>query len=261
MRRLLAFIKKHNYLITFLLIELIAFVFSTSLNAVHKSAWFNTRLQFVAFFNQWSSSVREYINLTYTLDQMQYMTASTLNKTTSYMEQKRIRGVFIPAHVVSMELAGKRKYIIINRGEIDGVKQFAGVVAPVGIVGVVSAVGKNYSLVKPIISRDIRVSVLINRKYWATMVWEPSDPQVAFLIDVPVYLPIKVGDSVFTSGAAGIFPPMWTVGEVIELTEEEVGFIKAKVTLFTPWRRLTRVFIFNSQDKEEWDSLRQKLLM
>ncbi|NPA35084.1 MAG: rod shape-determining protein MreC [Chlorobi bacterium] len=261
MRRLLAFIKKHNYLITFLIIELIAFAFSTSLNAVHKSAWFNTRVQLVAFLNQWSSSVREYINLTHTLDQMHYMTASALNKTTEYIERRHISGVFIPAHVVSMELMGRQKYIIINRGEVDGVKKFAGVVAPVGIVGVVSAVSENYSLVKPIISRDIRVSVLINRNYWATMIWEPPDPQVAFLIDVPVYLPVKEGDSVFTSGAAGIFPPMWTVGEVIELTEEEVGFIKAKVKLFTSWRRLTRVFIFNSQDKEEWDSLRQKLLM
>ena len=261
MRRLLAFVRKHNYLITFLIIELLAFSISSSFNPVHKSAWFNTRLEIVAFLNQWSSSVREYVNLVHTLDQMQYMTVSTLNKTRTYMEQKRLKGVFIPAHVVSMDLIGKRKYIIINRGEIDGVSKFAGVVSPVGIVGVVSAVGRNYSLVKPVISRDLRVSVLVNRQYWATMVWEPSDPQTASLIDVPTYLPIKEGDSVFTSGAAGIFPPMWTVGEITELSKEDVGFIKARVRLFTPWNRLTRVFIFNSQDREEWDSLRQELLM
>ncbi len=261
MKRLFAFIKKHLYVITFLLVEFLAFAISTSFNAVHKSAWFNTRLEIVAFFNQWSSSVREYLNLTYTLDQMQYMTSSVLNNVTSYMKEKRIEGVFIPAHVVSMELMGKRKYIIVNRGHRDGVRKYSGVVAPVGIVGIIIAVGESYSLAKPVISRDLRISVLIDKQYWATMVWESASPKVAYLIDIPMYIPIEKGDSVFTSGAGGIFPPMWAVGEVIALEQAEVGFLKAKVRLFTPWERLTRVFIFNSQDRAEWDSLRQKLLM
>ncbi len=260
MRRLWALLRQGAFLGVFLVGEAVALWLLGLRSPVHQRAFLKYRMEAMGFFHQWAAAVREWYAMPETIEQLHRQNAMLLN---ALAEKKFTNsggpgwpGFFLPAEVVALNLYTRSSYLLLYPGARMGIQERDGVVAVEGIVGIVSAVSADYALVLPVAHPDVRVSVRVGpQRLWGTLQGNVEQPYEAFIEDIPLTYGVRQGDTVWTSGAAGVFPPGWLVGQIIQVdTLPAQGFLRLKVHLLTPWHRLSRVFVYH-EPKERWDSL------
>lgn len=162
------------------------------------------------------------------------------------------------AHVIYKTTDQAFNYVIIDKGAKDGISKDMAVTCPQGVVGVVSDVSDNFSSIISILHPDSRISATVSPiNQVGTVVWEGSDPQVAYLENIPQHLDINIGDSVLTSGYSNIFPKGLFIGTVKEVSVgKNASFLTIKVKLATDFRKLNTVYLIKNLYKNEIDSLK-----
>ncbi len=181
-----------------------------------------------------------------------------MSKTDS-LHPKRMRLYdYTYAHVIYRTTDQAFNYLIVDKGEKDGIQKDMAVTSPAGVVGVVSDVSENFSAVIPILHPDSRISAVVSPiNQVGTVIWEGSDPRIAYLENIPQHLEINIGDSVLTSGYSNIFPKGLLVGTVKEVTlGKNASFLTIKVKLATDFNKIYSVYLIENQYKEELDSLK-----
>ena len=154
------------------------------------------------------------------------------------------------------EHAYKNNYIVLNKGEKDGVRPDMGVITPNGVLGVVNAVSENACSVISILSNEISVSVKLEKAdIFCIMSWNQKSSGGAVLVDIPPHIPVMAGDTVLTSGNSSVFPPDIPLGVVKSSKMGKRGFLKADVKLFENYRSVQFVSIARNNLKNEIDSL------
>ena len=163
----------------------------------------------------------------------------------------------IPATVTSNSITKVNNFIVIDRGEADGIRSEMGVVSGGGIVGIVFLTGPHYSLVMPVLNSKSRISCRIRgHRFFGYLGWDGGNPLVATLSDVPRYARFKVGDYVETSGYSSVFPPGLFVGRIINIGNSSDGLsFRVKVHLSTDFANLRDVCVIANPAKPEIDSL------
>lgn len=106
--------------------------------------------------------------------------------------------------------------IIINRGINDNVKENNAVIRNNELIGIVSKVYDNYSIVNLITNKDINISVKINDSYGIY-----SNGLVTNIIN---YSNINIGDYVYTSGLTNI-PSDLSVGVISDNSKISVDLV------------------------------------
>lgn len=162
------------------------------------------------------------------------------------------------AHVIFKTTDQAYNYIIVDKGSKDGIDKDMAVTSPSGVVGVVSDVSDHFAAVIPILHPDSRISAVVSPiNQVGTVVWEGSDPRVAFLENIPQHLEINIGDSVLTSGFSNIFPKGLLIGTVKEvMVGNNASFLTIKIRLATNFNQLSLVYLIENQYKKEIDSLK-----
>ena len=162
------------------------------------------------------------------------------------------------AHVIFKTTDQTFNYIIIDKGSKDGIMRDMAVTCPRGVVGVVSDVSDNFSSIIPILHPDSRISAIVSPiNQVGTVVWEGTNPQVAYLENIPQHLEINIGDSVLTSGFSNIFPKGLLIGTVKEVAVgKNASFLTIKVKLATDFKKLNTVYLIENLYKSEIDSLK-----
>ena len=70
--------------------------------------------------------------------------------------------------------------------------------------------------------------------------------------DIPKHVPVKVGDTVVTSGFSQLFPRNIMVGTVSDVKmEADKNFLDIKLKLSTNFNSLSYVYVINNMRKEE----------
>lgn len=275
MHNLIEFIKKHFHWLVFLILESVSMVMLFRFNDYQASVWLTSANDLAARVNQKYSDIMAYINLgdvnkDLTMrNVMLQRQVSELRDALAYMgadsaiidekQRNALEGYdIIPATVTSNTITKANNYIVINKGEADGVRSEMGVVGGGGIVGIVYLTGKHYSLVIPILNSKSSISCRIRgHNFFGYLSWNGGHPLVAYLNDVPRYARFKVGDYVETSGYSSVFPPGLFVGKILSIEDSRDGMsFSVKVNLATEFAKLRDVCVVSNRDKAEIDTLR-----
>ena len=117
----------------------------------------------------------------------------------------------VGASVVSANLSGSIRMIVLDRGTEDGVRADMAVVAWGGAVGRVVSADRRVSKVRLLSDPNGGAAGLVQRSRAQGMVVGRGDAPMAMLY-VPAYDDVVPGDRVVTSGKDGVFPRGFTVG-------------------------------------------------
>lgn len=131
----------------------------------------------------------------------------------------------IGASVVTAELAGQSRSIVVDRGSEDGVRPDMAVVAWGGAIGRVVSVDRDFARVRLLNDPNSGAAgVIVRSRAEGMVVGRGSDPME--MIYVPKYADVVVGDRVITSGLDGVFPRGFGIGRVA-VVGEPVGASKS----------------------------------
>ena len=274
MRYLLDFLHKYNYVFLFILLEAVSFVMLFRFNSYQGSVWFSSANSAVAGVNRIYSDMLSYLNLQKVNQHLNeenirlqgevdalreaLITARHDSTLTEQLIQKQLEGYqLIPATVVANSLKRSNNYLVIDRGELDGVKAEMGVVGGGGVVGIVYLTGPHYSLVLPVTNPKSSISCRIRgQRIFGYLHWDGDHLLRASLDDAPRYAKIRKNECVETSGYSSVFPPGIFVGRVSDIKNSDDGqSYKLDVQLGTDFANLRNVSVVATPYKPEIDAL------
>jgi rod shape-determining protein MreC len=167
---------------------------------------------------------------------------------------------YIPAKVINNSTTRANNYVTLNKGAKHGVQKEMGVIGQTGIVGIISDVSENFSIVMSVLHKKNNISVRMKKaRFIGNLNWDGSDAQQASISGVPVNALIENGDTIVTSGFSSIFPEDIPVGKVIKVESTATSnFYEITVQLFTNFHTLNYVYVVKNILKQEQDSLEAK---
>ena len=170
---------------------------------------------------------------------------------------------YLTARVIYNSVDRASNLIYLNRGKLQGVSRQMGVFNAHGIVGQVISVTDNYASVMSVLSKDFKLSVKLKKsEYFGNVHWDGINSTTATLEEIPKHVPVKVGDSIVTSGFSELFPRNLMIGTVKKVTTKpDKNFLDITVNLSTDFGNLTYVYIVKNIKRDELqllDSLSKK---
>lgn len=120
------------------------------------------------------------------------------------------------ASVVSSNVSGQTRMIVLDRGSDDGVRPDMPVVAWGGAVGRVISVERSFAKVRLLTDPNGGAAGVVQRSRAQGMVLGRGDGPMSMLY-VPAYEDVVAGDRVVTSGKDAVFPRGFTIGRVAEV--------------------------------------------
>lgn len=276
---LLDFIRKYNFVLLFVLFEAVSMLLLFRFNSYQGSVWFSAANGGVAAVNGLYTDVVDYLNLKEVNRELtdqnlalqretellrQALTTATNDTTlTEKLMRQRLEGyTLLPAKVVSNSAERADNYLVIDKGEDDGVKPEMGVVGGGGVVGIVYLTGKHHSLVIPVTNRKSSISCRVRgQNYFGYLQWDGRSMISAFVDDVPRYAKVQLNQAVETSGYSAVFPPGIFVGRIHKISNSADGqSYRLDVTLGTNFANLRDVSVVATPYKAEIDTLRANAL-
>lgn len=141
---------------------------------------------------------------------------------------RRIRTPYVAAEVLHQPQATDGRTLLLNSGRRDGVSEFDPVVAPEGLIGVVSSATERTSIVMTWAHPEFRVSAFTVSGN-ASGIVAPSltstgrDGGLEFR-GVPYRDSVPPGTLVLSSGLGGVYPKGIPVGYITGLAREQAGW-------------------------------------
>lgn len=271
MRNLFDFLVRFNYILIFLILEVISFFFVIRNHNYQRTGFLNSAGVVTGGIYGTYFKFSEYINLGKVNEDLKAENARLHEQLqrfeTGYVLNQEVcdtNGVliyeYIPAKAINFSTTRINNYITLNRGSNSGIEKDMGVVTPEGIVGIVNKVSPNFSTAMSILHKDCRVSVKIKRfNYPGTLQWNGGSPNEAELIGIPGHLPLVKGDSVLTSGFSAIFPENLPVGVIEDFyLEQGSSFYTVIVRLTGQHETLQFAYVVNNLYQKEQRELEKQ---
>lgn len=156
------------------------------------------------------------------------------------------------AEVAGKDFLGTEKYILLNKGKVDGMKKnFPVIVYNNILIGKITEVFDNFSKAILVSSPNCKVPVLIQETRTEGLLEGETTENELILNLVPKDKKIETGQMVITSGIDGVYPKGLLIGEVskVEVPEKEM-FQKIKVKPAIEIKKLERVLIITGPKQE-----------
>jgi rod shape-determining protein MreC len=176
---------------------------------------------------------------------------------TDSLSQRRYE--FSPARVINNTVNRQYNFITLDKGKNDGVEIDMAVICPEGIVGIVYGVSEHFATVLSVINRDFRVSAKFKKNnFYGSLAWDGRSHRYAVLNEIPLHVPVEVGDTLVVSGYSGSFPEGIPVGIVDKVEKKDGNFYSIDVLLATSFRKLYYVTLVKDLMREEQQNLEQQ---
>ena len=145
---------------------------------------------------------------------------------------------------------------VVNKGKNDNIQKGMIVIAAQGLVGQVTSVGSNWSIVQSLVNENISVSVMVQSTRDATGYIkgfkDSQNSNLAKVYDLPMDSEVKEGDVIMTSGVGMLYPKEIKIGEVIKVEEDKVHVMKnAIVKPYVDFNKLEELVIVSPKDTRE----------
>lgn len=262
MYNIFIFIKKHNAVILFILLELLCFIL-----VMHSLPYQNRKMVGVSNsisggYHKMTGNWADYLHLKsenealveHNAILLQALGCDELAADTIYVDDIF---TYIPAHVINNSINKTNNYILIDKGRIDGVEPDMGVICGSGVVGKVLNVTEHYASVMSMLNSYSVISCrFVDNQYVANVVWNNANYRYGLVKDIPSHLIINKDDTLVTSGFSNSFPADIMVGTIEESYDDDNGmFSSAKIKFSTNFSTLRHVYVIKHNYKAEIDSL------
>ena len=149
--------------------------------------------------------------------------------------RSRIEFPLIGARVISRDPVRMGGLWILDEGSSRGLAEGMAVISSKGVVGRIISTMPGFSQMQSLADPDCRVAVVSTRSKNPGILHSPDGSGV--VLEFSVTSNIRVGDSLVTWGAGGIFPRGLPVGRVQEITGASTNILRyARVVPFQdPW--------------------------
>jgi rod shape-determining protein MreC len=133
----------------------------------------------------------------------------------------------IQASVVARNPDHWHEMIILNKGEVNGIKENMPVVTSKGLIGKVKSISQFTSTVQLLSTMDpkYRISAVIqaDKEVYGLVEGFDNERKLLLIKTIPYDAEIKKGQNVITSGLGGVFPKGLTIGTVVEVVPDQYG--------------------------------------
>ncbi len=155
---------------------------------------------------------------------------------------------FLPAKVVGNTYTLQTNFLMLERGEAQGVKKGMAVTGPQGIVGVVVETTANYSKVMSLLHRNSKVSAMLKKdNNTGSLEWDGSDPNYLTLRNVTKGAKVSKGDTIITSNYSANFPSQMMIGTVATISaESSSNFYTLKIKTATNFFSVQYVYLIEN---------------
>ncbi len=145
---------------------------------------------------------------------------------------------------------------IINKGENKGIKKRMIAMTGDGLVGQVTSVGENWSIVQCLSNENIAVAALVvetrENKGIVKGYKDENNKLLAKVERLSLDSTIKKGDVVVTSGLGGIYPAGIRIGSVLSVYEDKGEVMKgAIIEPYVDFSKIEEIFIVVPKDTRE----------
>ena len=268
MRSLLDYLVKYSYVFLFIRLEILSLVLLFGFNDRQKLAFVTSANSVSGSIYELFSNVDVYFNLrrenTLLVEEnarLRSMLYELTDSQTVDSARNMSRDGVIAARVIDNSVRKDDNYMTVNKGSNDGVGKGMGVYNSTGVIGVIMASGKSYSVVMPILNGNTSISSKIKgTDNFGFLEWSGGDPYTAQLKDVPYHSNVEVGDTVVTTGFSSVFPENITIGTVADVQRLSNGYtLKILVSLAVDMSDLGWVYIHSKTVDPEIIDLQQQL--
>ncbi len=174
----------------------------------------------------------------------------------------RRKWLYKMAKVVANTVTTQENYIELSRGYNQQMKKDLGVIDPNnGVVGIVTDVSENFSVVMSLLHKDSKISAKLKKGGDVGMVvWDGKDPNRLTLNDIRKSAKVAKGDTVLTSGFTATFPYGLLIGVVDEvLPDKSTNNYLIKLRSTANFYNLQYVYSIDNLQKEEMNKLLEKV--
>ncbi|MBT6808117.1 MAG: rod shape-determining protein MreC, partial [Flavobacteriales bacterium] len=208
MRNLFRFIKVYHFALLFILIESFSLFLYISNHKFQQSRFLSFTQEYTGAIYSYYSDINEYFDLkkgNNYLKQENAKLLSILSKEENNPNPELFN--YISATIIKNSIYKEDNYLLLNKGEKDGVRSNMGVVTENGVIGIISTTSKNYSKAISILNQTSSISILhLKSKQNGSLIWTGNDYRTAEINDIPNHADLLVGDTIVTNGFSSIFP-------------------------------------------------------
>lgn len=259
---------KNGLFLFYVLLSIIAFVFTFRQKVYHKSVMDKSSTQLSGFVDERVSAATQFINLKddnlVLLKENAGLRMELEKLKNERSEFDTVRGPvsnlkfhqtysFIPVEIINNSVMKDHNMITINKGSRQGVKKGMGLISGNGVIGYVYKTTENYSRVMSTLNKNTKITAQIkNNQYFGTLSWDGKDPRFAQLYEIPKYSEVSVGDTIETDGKSGVIPGGVMLGVVNEaFIDEMTGQMNIQVKLKEDFARLRYAQVVVNLERNE----------
>jgi len=273
MRNLLSFIWKNNFILLFLLLELISAGLIVQNNRFHKASFLNSANSLSGGILQWQSNLTGYLGLKEEnetlLQENERLHSQSILAFTKYTKKEFIhndtiynqRYTYLNAEVINNSIFRRNNYLTLNKGYAQGVGPEMGVVSSNGVVGMVKDVSEYFCTVLSVLHKNSRTSARIKgQEYFGSLIWDGMDFKYGTLTEIPSHVILTKGSLITTSGYSAVFPDGIPIAKIVDyevLPGDNSYTIRVKFT--EDYSNLSHVYVIRNLLREEQVNLENKL--
>ena len=81
--------------------------------------------------------------------------------------------------------------------------------------------------------------------------WNGFDYRTGIISDLPVHIPLNIGDTIITNSYSNIYPEGIRIGTIETFKKDEDGFYRINVNLLEDFNNLRYVYVVHSTQSKE----------
>ncbi len=269
MQRIINFVLRYRNAFLYAFLAFISLVMTIRSHSYHQSKFFNSSRWVTGSIYGAGSDVSYYFNLQE--ENKRLVEENQLLRKMLFNSQKdsiapldSTLAVYevLNARLIKNSFTSPRNYVLIDKGEKDGVHQDMGVITTDGILGIVENVSNNFATVQSVLNTKSNINAKIKgTEYFGSLIWDTKDYTVVQLIDIPRLVPLVLGDTIVTGGMSSIFPENVPIGTIKKYDlNASKSFYDIDVELFSDMANIKNVYLIENKDKEEIEELESRTI-
>jgi rod shape-determining protein MreC len=265
MQQLINALLKYKNSLFYLGLLILSLIFLNQRSFYHQSFFSDISLSISSRINLYSQGIVNYFSLKKINQQLRLENEILKVLELAYQNNKVDKTAILEsfgfeitgARVIRNSYDKARNYIIIDKGQANGIKTDTGVISSDGIIGIVNQTTENFSSILSLLHRDLKVNVSFKKNgAYGSMSWRSNHPKKMKLDDISTLNPVSIGDTIVTGGMSDYFPygiPLGTVSK-IERPKFE-GYYDIDIELFSNLTQKEFVYIIKNKNLDQIEKL------
>jgi len=271
MQQIINFLIRNKNFLLFAFLFFLSLVFTIQSHSYHKSKFINSANFLSGGVYESLSNIQAYFHLKTYNKQLLEVNArlrennSKLRLRTASVDSLELytaaesQFTYTPAKVLENSYSKTDNIILLKVGRRDSITPEMGVITSQGIVGFIEKTSTKYSTVLSILNTNFKTNVTLRTSdHQGTLEWRGEDPNLVTVIDMQEQAPVKVGDTIETSGKSAIFPKGIPIGTIENFKlDNSKNFYELSVRLFNDMTNLGHVYVIKNTDIKEIKALKK----